>query len=47
MKSAGKEAKQEVESGIVAAHCTIEILYTEEGTFNFWAQEVTEQRKST
>ena len=26
-------------------HCTLEIVSTEEGTFNFWAQEVTEHRK--
>ena len=25
--------------------CTLEIVSTEEGTFNFWAQEVTEHRK--
>ena len=28
-------------------HCTIEIISTQEGTFNFWAQEVTEHRKSS
>ena len=29
-----------------SAHCTPEIVSTEEGTFNFWAQELTEHRKS-
>ena len=28
------------------AHCTLEIVCTREGTFNFWSQEVTELRKS-
>ena len=30
----------------VARHCTFENVSTEEGTFNFWAQEVTGHRKS-
>ena len=28
-------------------HCTFEIVSTEEGTFNFWALEVTELRESS
>ena len=42
-----EEQVVEVMEVVDVAQCTIEIVYTEEGTFNFWTQGLTEHRKSS